>query len=396
MPLGFPGKRRARPPRLPQSKPLRGHHRVVVAGGGVHGLAAAHALIAREGIHDVAVLESGWLGRGSATRAAPVLAGGDADPAVARLTAESQALAPELARQLSTDIGAARVGQLTLAHSEAERETLTERARLARRNSLDAQVRDPAALRRQWPRLGLGGDNRWPVLAGLHLPRAHRINGDALAWGYAHAIAARGGAVHQHTPVSGLRRHGGAVAGVHTPHGEVSADAVLLAGDDTALGLAPEAGVSLPAATGWLRAAVTEPAPNAGVPPVDAPGLGARVVQLPDGELLVALRPAGRTLAPLADGAAAAHALMGVLPGAARLNLLRQWDGSALRPHDGRPLAGPSGVPGLWLSAGWGDAAVRAAPACGRALARALARDTVPDALAPVRPDRHPVPEGVA
>ena len=55
-----------------QSRPLKDRYRVVIIGGGVHGLSTAYYLT-KLGVKDIAVLDKGYLGGGASARTTAII-----------------------------------------------------------------------------------------------------------------------------------------------------------------------------------------------------------------------------------------------------------------------------------------------------------------------------------
>src|SRR4030088_2038919 len=89
---------------------------VVIVGGGGHGLATAYYLARNHGIHNVAVIERGWLGGGNTGRNTTVVRSNYLYPESARLYDFSLRLYEGLSRELNFNIMLSQRSHLMLAH----------------------------------------------------------------------------------------------------------------------------------------------------------------------------------------------------------------------------------------------------------------------------------------
>jgi heterotetrameric sarcosine oxidase beta subunit len=218
------------------------------------------------------------------------------------------------------------------------------------------------------------------VLGGLLQPRGGTVRHDAVAWGYARAASAAGVDIIEHCEVTALRVAGGRVRGVETPRGFIGADTVCLAVAGHSSVLAAMAGLTLPIETHVLQAFVSE-AVKPVLDVVLSYGAGHFYVSQSDkGGLVFGGHIDGyntyaqRGTLPTAEEVAAAAVTL--LPGVARLKVLRQWGGVMDMTMDGSPIISQTPVDGLVINGGWCYGGFKAIPAGGLTTAHLIARGT--------------------
>jgi methylglutamate dehydrogenase subunit A len=221
-------------------------------------------------------------------------------------------------------------------------------------------------------------NGRYPVLGGFLQPRGGTVRHDAVAWGYARAASEAGVDIVEHCEVTAIAREGGKVIGVETERGFIGADTVCLAVAGHSSHLARMAGLRLPIETHVLQAFVTE----AVKPVLDVVltyGAGHFYISQSDkGGLVFGGAIDGyntyaqRGTLPMAEEVAAAA--MTLLPGLARLKVLRQWGGVMDMSMDGSPIISRTPVEGLVLNGGWCYGGFKAIPAGGLTTAHLIAR----------------------
>ena len=196
---------------------------VIVIGGGVIGLACAHAL-ARGGA-EVRLLERGQCGLESSWAAAGIImppAAHRRDP-VARLTAESCKLFPgfinDLRERTGIDPEFRVCGAIEVLLDEQQVRIAEGRERAGERSDLLG----PEQTRRLEP--ALAGD----FLAARHQPYTAQVRTPRLLKALRRAGELGGLQIHEHCPVSGLRMSAHRITGVRTPNGDFSAKHVVLA-----------------------------------------------------------------------------------------------------------------------------------------------------------------------
>jgi len=357
----------------------RPHYRVVIVGGGGHGLATAFYLAHHFGIRDVAVLEKGPIGLGNVGRNTTIIRSNYFHPDNIRFYEFSLQLWEGLEQALNFNAMVSQRGTLNLFHSEAQRDLFTRRANQMRLLGVDAVALSREELQRRVPLVDLD-NGRYPVLGGFLQPRGGTVRHDAVAWGYARAAAAAGVDIIEHCEVRGMRLAGGRVTGVETPRGFIGADTVCLAVAGHSSHLAALAGLTLPIETHVLQAFVTE----AIKPVIDVVltyGAGHFYISQSDkGGLVFGGAIDGyntyaqRGTLPMAEEVAAAAVTL--LPGLARVKVLRQWGGVMDMTMDGSPLICKTPVGGLILNGGWCYGGFKAIPAGGFTTAHLIARGT--------------------
>jgi methylglutamate dehydrogenase subunit A len=351
-------------------------YRVVIVGGGGHGLSTAYHLAAEHGITDVAVLERGPIGLGNVGRNTTIIRSNYFHPDNIRFYELSLRLWERLEKQLNFNAMVSQRGTLNLFHTEAQRDLFTRRANQMRLLGVDAEALSAGEVRRLVPLADLE-NGRYPVLGGFLQPRGGTVRHDAVAWGYARAASAAGVDIIEHCEVSGLRLAHGRVSGVETARGFVAADTVCLAVAGHSSVLAKMAGLKLPIESHVLQAFVTEPVK----PLLDVVltyGAGHFYISQSDkgglvfGGAIDGYNTYGqRGTLPMAEEVAAAAVTL--LPALGRLRVLRQWGGVMDMTMDGSPIISRTPVEGLILNGGWCYGGFKAIPAGGLCTAQLLA-----------------------
>ena len=352
-------------------------YRVVIVGGGGHGLATAYYLATEFGIKDVAVVEQGPIGLGNVGRNTTIIRSNYFWPDNIRFYEYSLKMWEGLERRLNFNTMVSQRGTLNLFHTEAQRDLFTRRANMMRLLGVDAELLDRGAVRERVPLIDLD-NGRFPVLGGFLQPRGGTVRHDAVAWGYARAASDAGVDIIEHCEVTGIHRDGARVVGVDTSRGSIAADMVCLAVAGHSSHLAAMAGLRLPIETHVLQAFVTESIK----PVLDVVltyGAGHFYVSQSDKGGLVYgggidgyNSYAQRGTLPMAEEVAAAA--MTAMPGLARLKVLRQWGGVMDMSMDGSPIISKTSLDGLIINGGWCYGGFKAIPAGGMTTAHLIAR----------------------
>jgi methylglutamate dehydrogenase subunit A len=355
----------------------RPRYRVLIVGGGGHGLATAFYLATEYGIGDVAVLEKGPIGLGNVGRNTTIIRSNYFHPDNIRFYDFSLQLWEGLERRLNFNAMVSQRGTLNLFHTEAQRDLFTRRANQMRLLGVDAQELRRADVQALVPLVDLD-NGRYPVLGGFLQPRGGTVRHDAVAWGYARAASEAGVDIIEHCEVSGIGRDGQKVTGVQSARGFIAADTVCLAVAGHSSHLARMAGLTLPIETHVLQAFVSESIK----PVLDVVltyGAGHFYVSQSDkGGLVFGGHIDGynsygqRGTLPMAQEVAASAVTL--LPGLARLKVLRQWGGVMDMTMDGSPIISKTPVDGLILNGGWCYGGFKAIPAGGVTTAHLIAR----------------------
>jgi len=352
---------------------------VVIVGGGGHGLATAYYLASRFGIRDVAVVERGPIGLGNVGRNTTIIRSNYFHPQNIRFYELSLQLWEGLERELNFNAMVSQRGTLNLFHTEAQRDLFTRRANQMRLLGVDAEPVSRADVQRLVPLADLD-NGRYPVLGGFLQPRGGTVRHDAVAWGYARAASEHGVDIIEHAEVTGIAQEGGRVTGVETRDGFIGARTVCLAVAGHSSRLAALAGLRLPIESHVLQAFVSE----ALKPVIDVVltyGAGHFYVSQSDkgglvfGGAIDGYNTYGqRGTLPMAEEVAASAVTL--LPGLARVKVLRQWGGVMDMSMDGSPIISHTPLEGLILNGGWCYGGFKAIPAGGFTTAHLIARGT--------------------
>ena len=116
--FGF-SKQHPEPRMFRQPDRLKSSYDAVIIGGGGHGLAAAYYLARDHGMHNVAVLEKGYLGGGNTGRNTTIIRSNYLTPEGVKFYDESVRLWQDLAQDFDLNLFYSTRGHFTLAHTDA-------------------------------------------------------------------------------------------------------------------------------------------------------------------------------------------------------------------------------------------------------------------------------------
>jgi sarcosine oxidase subunit beta len=270
------------------------------------------------------------------------------------------------------------------------------RAEVNKLQGVNSSVIGPDEIKKIAPSLDTSAEPRYPILGALYHPPGGIIRHDAVVWAYARGADALGAHLHQQTEVLDIiceggegpdgKGAGGKVTGVRTSRGDISAPIVVNCTAGWATLISDMAGVKLPITTHPLEAAVTEPV-KVFLPTVIVSGsLHVYVSQTDRGELVF-----GASIAPFATYSQAgsldfteelAGHVLELMPGIAKMRLLRQWAGLCDMTPDYSPVMGFTPVEGFLTDVGWGTYGFKAGPVSGEQMAKCIADNKTPELIA--------------
>jgi methylglutamate dehydrogenase subunit A len=351
---------------------------VVIVGGGGHGLATAYYLAREHGIHNVAVLEKGWLGGGNTGRNTTIVRSNYMMPGNTMFYERSMQLWENLSQDLNYNVMISQRGQFNLCHSPAQMDEARRRGNIMRANGIDAELFDRAEVMRRIPYLDYSPNARFPIHGALFQSRAGTARHDAVAWGYARGADRNGVDLIQQCEVTGYIWEKDTIVGVETTRGSIRAKKVALAVAGHTGHLAAKAGLRLPIETHVLQAFVTEPLKPLINSVISFGAAHFYISQSDKGGLVLGGDLDGfnsyaqRGGLPIVEHTlSSAKALM---PSLSRLRLLRHWAGVMDMSMDGSPIIGKMPVAGLWLNGGWCYGGFKAIPASGYCFAWTIAK----------------------
>ena len=244
--------------RMWERRPLRDRYRVVIIGGGVHGLATAYYLT-KLGIKDVAVFDKGYLGGGASARTTAIIRSNYLTTEGIPFFDQSVKLYEGLAKDLNFNILFNQMGRLDLGHTDAAVYALRMRTEFNRILGVDSRMVGPAEIKRLVPSMSLREGLPYPIIGALYHPPCGVVRHDAVVWGFARGADRGGAELHPFTEVTAIERANGCITGVQTDRGPVEAEIVLNATAGWSSEVARLAGVDLPITTHPLQVMVTEP-----------------------------------------------------------------------------------------------------------------------------------------
>jgi sarcosine oxidase subunit beta len=361
----------------------------VVVGGGIVGLFTALHL-ARSGAGPILVVDRGFLSSGASGRNGGGVRQQWETRATVRLARESVAAYRRFGREFGYNPWFRQTGYLFVAESTAELERLRTVHDLVRSEGLPSEVLGPEEVARRVEGIAPGS-----VVGGTYLRSDGTLYPFPAVWGVYEAVRSLGVDVVFGIEVLGVEVRDGAVAGVRTSAGAVTASSVVNAAGGWSGDLSRRAGLDVPNVATRHEILATEAL---------KPFLDPMVVRISDGlyfsqtvrgevvgGLTVSHRPGTASGMPSSPKflTAMASALVGLLPRLARVRVLRAWSGFYDDTPDGLPMIGEDPrLKGFVQANGFGGHGFMLAPAATRRVAQAVlgeVTDLDPAVFSPAR-----------
>ena len=366
---------------------LADRYDVVIIGAGVHGLSTAYYL-AKQGVTNVAVIDKGYVGGGASGRNTAIIRANYLTQQGIPFFRESLRLYEDLSKELDFNLLFDQSGRLDIGHTDSAVYGLRMRTGVNRLLGVDSEMIGPSEIKKLVPAIDLRQDKPLPILAALYQSTAGVVRHDAVVWGYGRGADRLGVEIHPFTEVTGIVRENGRVVGGDVGEHRVRADIVLSATAGWSSNIARMVDLKLPLVTHPLQAFVTEPLKPFINRSVSSANLHVYVYQTDRGEVVVgggvdpySSYSQSSTLQTLEHLAANTLELFPFLRG---VNVLRQWAGLCDMSPDYAPIMGAvDGLPGFFLSCGWGTWGFKAGPIGGFTMAELIATGKTPDLIEP-------------
>ena len=355
------------------------HYDVVIIGGGGHGLATAYYLAKEHGITNIAVIEKGYLGGGNTARNTTIVRSNYLWDEASHLYEHSLKLWEGLAQELNYNLMFSQRGVLNLGHTLQDMRDIERRVNANRLNGIDGEVLTNAQVQEKVPILDCSQGARYPVMGASWQARAGTARHDAVAWGYARAADALGVDLLQQTEVTGIRRKDGAVEGVETNRGFISANKVASVAAGNSSVIAKMVGMDLPLESHPLQAMVSEPLKPILNTVVMSNHVHGYISQSDKGDLVIGagidsyLGYGQRGSFNVVEHTIAA--IIEMFPIFSRVRLNRAWGGVVDTCPDACPIISKTPTKGLYFNCGWGTGGFKATPGSGHVFAHTIAHD---------------------
>ena len=351
---------------------------VIIVGGGGHGLATAYYLAKDHGIKNIAVLEKGWIGGGNTGRNTTIVRSNYLWDESAHLYEKSMQLWEGLSQDLNYNVMFSQRGVYNLGHNLQDMRDIERRVNANRLNGIDGHVVTAQEIKRAIPAINIDQGCRYPVLGASFQPRGGVARHDAVAWGFARGADRRGVDIIQNCEVTAIRQENGAVTGVETTRGAISAKkiGVVVAGHCSVL--AGMAGFRLPIESHPLQALVSEPIKPVLDTVVMSNAVHGYVSQSDKGDLVIGAGiDSYNGYGQRGSFSGIEHtvaAIIELFPIFSRVRMNRQWGGIVDTTPDACPIIGNTPVRGLYFNCGWGTGGFKATPGSGWVFAHNLAK----------------------
>ncbi len=357
--------------------PQRSYDAIIVGGGG-HGLATAYYLAKEHGMHNIAVVERGWLGGGNTARNTTIVRSNYLWDEATHLYEKALQLWEGLSQDLNYNTMFSQRGVMNVGHSLQDMRDIQRRVNANRLNGVDGVVLSPAAIQAMVPFMNVRGC-RYPVMGASFQPRAGVARHDAVAWGFARAADALGVDIIQNCEVTAIRREDDRVVGVDTTLGAIDSRKVAVVAAGHSSVIAAMAGIRLPLESHPLQALVSEPLKPILHTVVMSNAIHAYVSQSDKGDLVIGagidsyIGYGQRGSFPVIEHTL--QAICEMFPLFRRIRMNRQWAGIVDVSPDACPVISKTDVRGLYFNCGWGTGGFKATPGSGWVFAHLVAQD---------------------
>jgi sarcosine oxidase subunit beta len=224
----------------------------VVVGGGIVGLASAHALAERGAT--VTVCEKGSLGSGSTERSAGGIRAQFSTRVNVELSLASMDVWDSFEDEFGVDVAYRRPGYLFLARDDETADAFAEQVAMQNDLGVPSELLDPAEAREHCP--GLRAEE---FVAATYSPTDGFADPHLALQGYSGALTEMDVDVRTNTAVTDIHRDDGRVSGVTAGGDRIDADAVVNAAGPWAREVASMAGVEIPVAPKRRQVLVVDP-----------------------------------------------------------------------------------------------------------------------------------------
>ena len=214
--------------------------RAVIIGGGVIGCSIAYHL-GKLGWSDTVLLERQQLTSGTTWHAAGLIGQLRASINMTKLARYTSDLYGGLEEETGQATGYRKSGSISIATTEGRLEELKRNASMAKVFDLPVSVLDTDEIAERYPLI-----NTDDVLGGIHIPSDGYGNAVDISQALAKGARSTGVKIFQDTKVEKILNDGRKVTGVHTPHGDIHADYVVICGGMWSRELAATVGVNIP------------------------------------------------------------------------------------------------------------------------------------------------------
>ena len=351
---------------------------VIIVGAGGHGLATAYYLAKEFDIHDVAVLEKGWLGLGNVGRNTTIIRSNYMLPENEPFYELSMKLWEGLAQDLNYNVMVSQRGLLNLFHNDPQRDSFIRRGNAMRLAGADAVLLDRDGVQKMYPFFDFDS-SRFPIKGGLLQPRGGTARHDAVAWGYARKCDELGVDILQNCGVENFIIEDGTCKGVETGKGSIRANKVAVCVAGSSGHVMAMAGLRLPIESHVMQAFVSE-ALKPVIPGVVTFGAGHFYVSQSDkgglvfgGDIDGYNSYAQRGNLPVIEDVCEGG--MAIMPMIGRARILRAWGGTVDMSMDGSPFIDKTDIKRLYFNGGWCYGGFKATPASGWCYAYLLANE---------------------